>query len=422
MFWHCLLSTPSSDYNIIFTTLICAAERTQKLKQQSCLLTFDQPLYQKARDIVSSTSDPLLKCVIVRLGGFHLLMSFLGCIGYIMSGSGLKEVLSLIYAPVSVDKMLTGHAYARAIRGHLLTQLALGRIILEKIDFSAEEKMEMEDLLENFDSGTGEQRMEDQMFKVISEKVEIQLQKLTKNGPTAALWIQYFRMVILVKQFIEAERTGNWHLHLTTIAKMLPFFHAAGHFNYALSAHLYLQDMNDLESKMGFRDYHNFVSNGYFTIRRSDKFWSGIWSDMTIEQTLMRSMKSNGGLTRGRGLTDSVLTKWILGMPIMQKVSETIEDFVGVASSSTEQHIDARPTRQARDNADVQKLQQWFQNHEPFSALNNTVSLSTGIVGGNEIDCYNAQSIGFKVIEAMIGKVFQKCPSREKNVFFLYQR
>lgn len=414
------INASPSDYNTIYTTLLAAAERARKANQKACLVTFDQPLFQKARDIVASSSDPRLKNVIVRLGGMHTLMSFMGCIRFIMAGSGLKEVLSLIYAPVSVDKMLTGHAHARAVRGHMLTQLALGHIILAKLDFSAEEEIEIEDLLDHFDSGTAEQRMKDEMFEAIVQRFEKQLQVLEANGPTAALWIQYFRMVVLVKQFIKAERSGNWQLHLTTIAKMLPFFHAAGHNNYAVSAHLYLQDMQELEQKMGFRNYHDFVSKGYFTIRRSDKFWSGIWSDMTIEQTLMRSMKSTRGLTRGRGLTDSVLTKWILGMPIMQKVSESIEDFVGIKSSSSEQHVDARPTRQNRDNADVRTLLEWFENHEPFPVLNRIVSLSTGVVGGDEINCYKAWAIGMEGLKAIVGKNFGEISfSRKKRVLSL---
>lgn len=36
---------------------------------------------------------------------------------------------------------------------------------------------------------------------------------------------------------------------------------------------------------------------------------------MTIEQTLIRSMKTIGGLTHGRGITDSTLNKWIQGLP-----------------------------------------------------------------------------------------------------------
>jgi len=38
-----------------------------------------------------------------------------------MAGSGLKETLSVIYASNSVDKMLSGHTYARAVRGYITT-------------------------------------------------------------------------------------------------------------------------------------------------------------------------------------------------------------------------------------------------------------------------------------------------------------
>lgn len=77
---------------------------------------------------------------------------------------------------------------------------------------------------------------------------------------------------------------------------MLPYFHAAGHLHYAKSVHVYLQDMYSLAERMTPEDYENFTTNGYFTIRRSDKFWGGLWSDLTIEQTLMRMIKSRGGL------------------------------------------------------------------------------------------------------------------------------
>lgn len=44
-------------------------------------------------------------------------------------------------------------------------------------------------------------------------------------------------------------------------------------------------------------EYELFTRKGYFTIKRSDKFWRGTWSDMTIGQSLMRTMKCLGGLT-----------------------------------------------------------------------------------------------------------------------------
>lgn len=44
---------------------------------------------------------------------------------------------------------------------------------------------------------------------------------------------------------------GDWESHLDCIELIIPFFHAAGHFNYAKSARLYLQDMRKLEKNDG---------------------------------------------------------------------------------------------------------------------------------------------------------------------------
>lgn len=51
-----------------------------------------------------------------------------------MAGSGLKKVFSTIYVPNSVDKILNGHAYARAVLGHTLLNLALSTIVARDIE------------------------------------------------------------------------------------------------------------------------------------------------------------------------------------------------------------------------------------------------------------------------------------------------
>ena len=45
--------------------------------------------------------------------------------------------------------------------------------------------------------------------------------------------------------------------------------------------------------------YKCFTDHGLHTIRRSDRFWAGLLKDLIIEQVMMRSLKSRGGLTRG---------------------------------------------------------------------------------------------------------------------------
>ncbi|CAH1111111.1 unnamed protein product [Psylliodes chrysocephalus] len=46
-------------------------------------------------------------------------------VGYIMKGSGLTKLFNTVYAVNSNKKIMTGHAYARAVRGHTLTVTAM---------------------------------------------------------------------------------------------------------------------------------------------------------------------------------------------------------------------------------------------------------------------------------------------------------
>lgn len=70
-----------SKYNTLYTALLNVIDKSISLGMKSCLITFDQPLYIKARDIISAKrlSDQIF--IIIRLGGFHGLMSFIGSIG-----------------------------------------------------------------------------------------------------------------------------------------------------------------------------------------------------------------------------------------------------------------------------------------------------------------------------------------------------
>jgi len=140
-------------------------------------------------------------------------------------------------------------------------------------------------------------------------------------------------------------------------------------------------------------EYRRFTG-GYFTIRRSDKFWSGTWPDMVIEQTLNRSMKAIGGLIHGRSTRDSVKNHWIASAASNTKVCEQLESLVDVHSSSTEQHVDWRESRILRDTSDVAKLVEWLKSHSPFIDFDGIMSVRSGFVGDKQVNCHRAYSIG----------------------------
>lgn len=92
------LNNPPTSYDTIVTAMAeSASDNMQGTKQKFIFMTFDQQLYIKAWEILASVdrnNDPLhLSTIKLRLAGFNTLMSFLGSIGFIMDGSGLREAL-----------------------------------------------------------------------------------------------------------------------------------------------------------------------------------------------------------------------------------------------------------------------------------------------------------------------------------------
>ena len=99
------------------------------------------------------------------------------------------------------------------------------------------------------------------------------------------------KMVDILRTFIKGERTGNWELHLQAVYDMLPYFAAAGHNHYAKSAHVYLQMMQDLQKTQP-AVYNSFIMDGLHVVRRSDRFWAGLSSDLIIEQVKINVRQS----------------------------------------------------------------------------------------------------------------------------------
>ena len=73
--------------------------------------------------------------IVVRLGGFHMLMSFLGSVGHLMKCSGLDGVMSVLFGPSTVEHVFGGKVYSRALHGHFIIYKALTRLLLDHLKF-----------------------------------------------------------------------------------------------------------------------------------------------------------------------------------------------------------------------------------------------------------------------------------------------
>ena len=166
-------------------------------------LTFDQPLWQKAQEIVSTKSLDF----IILLGRFHALMSFVGSIGHFMEGSGLSEALRAIYGENTVNKMLSGQSIARALRGLFLTERALTIKIQELLLSVNVINQEDIDCIQN---ETNELRNGDITIEYIdSNKItkittafETRMMKFSNISRTAKLWINFMNYAHTIRMFI----------------------------------------------------------------------------------------------------------------------------------------------------------------------------------------------------------------------------
>jgi len=124
-----IIDLDPKDLNCIFSTLCFIEDQAKKLNMETACITFDQQLWIKAVEVVNSKDLN----VVPRLGGFHMIMNFLGSLGKLMDGSGLAEAFETCYGSVTIAHMLNGKAESRALRAHLLVQSALCNLLLKDI-------------------------------------------------------------------------------------------------------------------------------------------------------------------------------------------------------------------------------------------------------------------------------------------------
>ena len=66
------------------------------------------------------------------------------------------------------------------------------------------------------------------------DELEIWFEEIRKRSVLADMWVQnLLKPVFLILLYIRAEREGEFVLHLYACKKMMPYFFAAGHVNYA---------------------------------------------------------------------------------------------------------------------------------------------------------------------------------------------
>jgi hypothetical protein len=112
--------------NTVFTTMKKCMDMSKVVGQDNSIQTFDQQLYAVSQKVKWSMPN-VFRTHILRLGGFHTLSCFIASIDKLWADGGLRDLMvdSGVYTGCTVDQMLSGKQFNRAVRGLVLVYEAL---------------------------------------------------------------------------------------------------------------------------------------------------------------------------------------------------------------------------------------------------------------------------------------------------------
>ncbi|CAG2198098.1 unnamed protein product [Mytilus edulis] len=112
-----IIDIKPNDMATVYTTMRKCVDMTVAMGQKYSVQTFDQQLYSIAKQ-VAWTMPETFRYHIIRLGGFNTLSCFIVAIGKLWGDGGLKDLLvdSSVYASETVDQMMNGKEFNRAVR------------------------------------------------------------------------------------------------------------------------------------------------------------------------------------------------------------------------------------------------------------------------------------------------------------------
>lgn len=196
---------PITDSATVQHCIKISMDASQKLQQRYTFITMDLAAAKLAYDI--KWHSPLQYAdVYINLGAFHIMCSYMGALGKMMCGSGLEEIIieAGVCASGSIDRVMSGKHYNRAMRVHQLMLDAAERLLLQSFIASQPDtnsEMVKFDMLEKMASNPTHEAMLETIacdeFIACSAAYNKYKNEIRNgdHGKTAKFWLMYIDCV-----------------------------------------------------------------------------------------------------------------------------------------------------------------------------------------------------------------------------------
>ncbi|MES9950704.1 MAG: hypothetical protein ABW118_17235 [Candidatus Thiodiazotropha sp.] len=346
--------------------------------QQYCIVTFDLAVAKKAYSLVWQQPD--FKNVIVRMGVFHTICSIFGALGKKMKGSGLSEIVieAGVCASGSLDKVMSGKHFNRALRVHKVMLEALERLLIQKFEQSL---LETERLSQNTSDLllTATKNPSHDTLQEMKENEDLcsyfarykQFKQSVRDGhlgKTAQFWLSYMDIVWLILTLIKATKMNDLQLHLASLYSLCPILFAYDHTNYARYLPVYI--LTILNLNITHPGAEGLLRDNGISVRRSSVPLSRNAVDITIEQTINRHAKSQGGII-GFSRNYAAYYRWCVTRHYRTKLVEATLFLADIFPDELSVHKEFQPAQIKSSETATSRMKDAIVNFtDPFTVDN----------------------------------------------------
>ena len=404
---------PITESSTVQHILRISQEASKQVGQQYTIVTFDLAVAKKAYAIVWQNPQEFGN-IIIRMGAFHLTCAYMCALGKSLRCSGFQELLieSGICASGSIEKVMTGKHYNRALLIHKHVLDALERLLLQSFESSETDSLDEEARAQLLclSRDPSQERLSEALVNESCQKLLSSMSCFRARvrhgelGKTAQFWLSYMDRVWHILQFQRATKENNLALHLASLENMCSLFFSYDHQNYARYTAVYLQTLLNLPTSHPGAE--KLLQQKGFSVDRSAVPSSRNAVDITIEQTINRHAKSHGGIV-GFIRSHAAYYRWCTTRHARGRYHQAALEMTEMDSQDYSSHKGLRSSQIAKSDEDTKKVMQAISNFiNSFDVDTKDVlyCLSSGAPAPKDIeeDLLNADKAGTEAYRAFV--------------------
>ena len=411
------IPAPPTQKNVIEEIMKRAMVCKKELELQYIFLEVDQAIYHKVLQVLFHTKKMGSKeydKLIVRMGGFHIIICMLRSIYSRFFDSGLIELLSEsgVGSLGSIKSAMKGSDVKFGVRCYKILFEAIMRTKLEYL--AKNDPIRFEALYADNDFKTLiESPNQEKVSAILNKRI---MEIFPPLDGDMSLWLDSFlSMVDLLMNLIYFQRAGNWEGYLETIYEFLPWCFALNRHNYARDLSYYYADMIDLKGRLP--QAYKYLAGGGFSGSMTGNKFTCIPMDQMIEMTINRSSKEVGGLS---GITENLgaSERWARINHILAALKLHLDEKTKLGQGW--KHVELGALRIAKDEEHVERVASGLIVWVPDIWKNSQqlVNISSGEIAPDEMkhNVLNAHQHGKRAFKDFLNRFTEDSENGQNNL------